>query len=199
MPRGIRRHPLSAQRLAAQPRAALPMLPESRGSCPPLVGCSGLLDDPRPRAVEPRGCVPSGWDPPVAAGRTKAVGRLPGEVTTGSLESSEGRDHQRNSIPAPPPRDDLVSTQILVAADLPRQRYFPLDPTPSRRRGVVSEVRLTTCRSAASGAPHATGIAGTVPAARRLQRLVSQSSSPPTFPTTASGRQGARSREKPPR
>jgi len=65
-------------------------------------------------------------------------GELPGGVITGSPESSEGRDHQRTSTPPPPPRDDLVSTRVLVAADLPRQRYFPLDPTPSRRRGVVS-------------------------------------------------------------
>jgi hypothetical protein len=34
---------------------------------------------------------------------------------------------------------------------------------------------LTSCRSAASGAPHATAFAPRVPAARRLQRLVRRS------------------------
>jgi hypothetical protein len=38
-----RHAPASSKRLAAQPRAALPMLPPSPGPCPPLVGCSGWL------------------------------------------------------------------------------------------------------------------------------------------------------------
>ncbi|MCZ2075774.1 MAG: hypothetical protein LC130_12340, partial [Bryobacterales bacterium] len=75
----IRRAPPLAERLAAQPRAALPMLPPSRSACPPLVGCSGLL-----------GCrVNREW----ALTEVRGKGRVPPRVTLKRQFSSlEERD-----------------------------------------------------------------------------------------------------------
>lgn len=61
---------ISVQRLAAQPRAADSRFPDSIVACPPLVGCSGLLDGPLNR----RPCAPTSMAEPPTNDRGHFVG-----------------------------------------------------------------------------------------------------------------------------